>query len=91
MAQILESDILDLIWHKINCKSLIAQSLQKSEMGLNFLFLSEIKNFFPPKSFAEEELKYPSEDLIYSLISWGKFREAFNSYLKCKDQSKSKA
>jgi hypothetical protein len=46
-----------------------------------------LKKFFPPKFFTEEELKYPSEDLILSLISWGKFREAFNSYLKCKDQS----
>lgn len=38
--------------------------------------------------FTEEELKYPSEDLIYSLIDWGKFNLAFETYSKCKDQSK---
>ena len=44
--------------------------------------------FYPNKVFTEEELKYPSEDLIYSLVDWGKFNLAFETYSKCKDQSK---
>jgi len=36
--------------------------------------------------FTEKELKYPSESLIYSLISWGKFKKAFEIYNNCKDQ-----
>lgn len=44
-----------------------------------------VPKFFPEKSFSDEELKYPSEDLIYSMMSWGKFRLAYDTYLRCKD------
>lgn len=44
-----------------------------------------IPKFFPEQAFTEEDLKYPNEDLIYSMLSWGKFRQAYDTYLKCKD------
>ena len=44
-----------------------------------------LKKFFPEQAFTEEDLKYPNEDLIYSMLSWGKFRQAYDTYLKCKD------
>jgi hypothetical protein len=44
--------------------------------------------FFPKKTFTEEEIKYPSESLIYSYLDWGQVLDAFNTYLSCKDQSK---
>lgn len=44
-----------------------------------------VPKFFPEKVFTEEELKYPNEDLIYSLVSWGRFRQAYDTYLRCKD------
>lgn len=46
-----------------------------------------VKDFYPNKEFTEEELKYPSENLVYSLMNWGKFTQAYDTYLKCKDQS----
>jgi hypothetical protein len=46
-----------------------------------------LKAFFPNKEFTEMELKYPKEDLIYSLMEWGKFKKAYEIYAKCKDQS----
>ncbi|CAF0934814.1 unnamed protein product [Brachionus calyciflorus] len=46
-----------------------------------------VKSFFPKYEFSEEELKYPTENLIYSLMSWGKLSLAYDSYLKCKDQN----
>lgn len=44
-----------------------------------------VQKFFPEYSFSEEELKYPNEDLVYSMMSWGKFRQAYDTYLKCND------
>ncbi|RMZ97541.1 PTCD3 mitochondrial [Brachionus plicatilis] len=46
-----------------------------------------VQSFFPEKEFTEQDLKYPSEDLIYSLMNWGKFFQAYDTYLKCKDQN----
>jgi len=45
-----------------------------------------ISKFFPSKQFTEKELKYPSESLIFSLMSWGKLKQAYDTLLKCKDE-----
>ena len=45
-----------------------------------FCFLP-FESFFPEKQFTQEEMTYPSESLLFSLMSWGKFKKAYEVYL----------